>query len=84
MENLAEKISIILSTEFNSDEIEVETDSNKYISGTITSSKFVDEEDIDRQRHVWKYLNQSLSLEEKEKILGLITLTPEERIAYQD
>ena len=39
---------------------------------------------MDRQNYIWGKLNKHLSEEEKEKIIGIITLTPEENKAYQD
>ncbi len=48
------------------------------IGGFIVSSSFSDMDQLDRQNKVWDYLEDVLDPEELQRIITLVTVTPEE------
>jgi len=85
METLDQKLTKILLSKFagEQDSLDFTISKDQYVSGTITSHKFADKDNFERQQAIWHILDEELLPEEKTHIVGIITLTPEELATYK-
>jgi hypothetical protein len=52
------------------------------IIGTVVSPKFRGMDSMERITQIWDLLDQSLTPEERRKIVTILAITPEEKIAH--
>jgi stress-induced morphogen len=81
---LEKKVKDILSTLFAEHELRLETEPDGRVGGFIVSEKFVDVDDLDRQRMIWPLLREKLTQSERAQIWGLLTFTPVEYEVYSE
>jgi len=58
--------------------VELETTAAGKVGGFVVSRTFVGMPQLDRQNHVWSFLDTLLSKDKRARIVALLTLTPEE------
>ena len=76
---LTQRIYRALSSEFSKYEILLETTSKQNVGGYVISSSFQGSSQMIRQQRIWRLLEKKLKNAELNRIIGILTFTPEER-----
>ncbi len=76
---LTQRIYNALSSEFSKYEILLETTARQKVGGYVVSSSFQGNSQMARQQRIWRLLEKSLKHNELNRIVGILTFTPEER-----
>jgi len=82
MDKLKEKVKISLLEFFTERELQFEENPDGRVSGFIISKKFVEMDELARQKKIWELLRKKLKEAERTKVIGFITFTPREYKAY--
>ncbi|NUO82649.1 hypothetical protein HUU05_21465 [candidate division KSB1 bacterium] len=84
METLEQKVKRILAEYFDENEIQLDDNPDRRVSGFIISPKFLDVDDFERQTKISGLLRKNLSVPEQKRVIGLFPFTPEEYQAYRE
>jgi acid stress-induced BolA-like protein IbaG/YrbA len=85
MENIRIKIEKILQGKgFSEEDINLEDVNINKVAGVVVSERFTDMPDMERQDFIWKIFDEELTIDERLKIVAIITLSPDEAEAYAD
>jgi acid stress-induced BolA-like protein IbaG/YrbA len=85
MENIRTKIEkILIKSGFSKDELNLEDVNVNKVAGFVVSEKFADMPDMERQDYIWSIFDEKLAVEDRLKIVAIITLSPDEVEAYAD
>jgi len=85
MENIRMKIeNILLKHGFSEDDLNLEDVNVNKVAGFVVSKTFTDMPDMKRQDYIWHIFDEELTVEERLKIVAIITLSPDEVEAYAD
>jgi hypothetical protein len=82
MDKLKSKVKTSLLEFFKENELLFEENPDGRVSGFIVSRKFIDMDELARQRKIWELLQKRLTPSERSKVIGFITFTPREHKAY--
>jgi len=82
MDKLKEKVKGSLLEFFTERELQFEENPDGRVSGFIISPKFVEMDELARQKKIWELLRKKLKEAERTKVIGFITFTPREYKAY--
>lgn len=78
MVSLKKKLKDVLETQFAGATFQPEKAGANRISGFLVWGPFQGTEQIQRQRDLWKVLEEKLTAEELTRVSTILTLTPEE------
>lgn len=78
MEILEQVTSTLKKLHFASPEIHLEKTSSGKVGGHVVSVSFTGKSQIERQHDLWKGLRSNLVPDELNKIVAILTVTPEE------
>jgi acid stress-induced BolA-like protein IbaG/YrbA len=81
MEKFIPKLRKLLAKNFAGSKLELDRIGGGRVSGLLTWDGFVEVEQIERQRTVWRILRSKLTPEEQHRVAAILTLTPEEMTA---
>jgi len=79
--DILKKVELILTDMFPPpDKVWLEDDDG--IIGTVTSSRFIGMNALDRINMIWDALDKSLTPEERKHVVIIVAATPQEEILY--
>ena len=85
MDKIRVKIEkILLKRGFSEDDLNLEDVNVNKVAGFVVSETFTDMPDMERQDYIWRIFDEKLSVEDRLKIVAIITLSPDEVEAYAD
>jgi acid stress-induced BolA-like protein IbaG/YrbA len=84
MENLAQKVKNALLESFPESAIDLDDTDDDRVLGFVVSPEFRRKSALTRQNMIWRLLNKHLKADERRRILGIMTMTPEEEVAYSE
>ena len=84
MESLSQKVTKALLERFSQQEIQLEGGDDDRVMGFVVSPVFQRKTAMTRQKMIWALLNKHLDAGERRRVLGIITMTPEEEEAYSE
>jgi stress-induced morphogen len=73
------RIKKVLEKEFSPKGIKLERTKSGRISGWVISKSFEGLSAVDRQHKIWKLLDKNLNPDDRDRIVGIFTITPVER-----